>query len=609
MLDSPDVASWRFAARAMAMLACGAIAVGLLSIRARERPGGFWLMGWAMLLVAGVAYAYQESEVGHGHSGSLAFFADAMFAPMMWLGAWSLRSPRPGWIGAIGVGLAAGTARTIFAASGWANAELLLAVTVAPACLLAAAWLTWDGASATRLRAVIAVGFGALAAFEVWDAWVDWTGPGNNIAFQTLIAMSVPIAAVQIAWRVTALREGMDDARQASLVAERRRDLERTHFHRIFDEMRELVAELGPGTEILYVNRRARDLLGIDPDAVLGRRGIDFVEPENRYAAEELWRKQLKEGALFAPVVFPVPDTSGHIVHLEVSVSHLRLDEEPRILVLARDVTDRQENEARAEARLRELELQVASSVDELHASRSRLQDQERLAAVGTLASGIAHQINNPLGSIVAASDFALLEQSGPDVERVHRDALERIGEEARRAGRIVKSILRFARHGSTSKWVDDLVPVVHRAIELTRPYVAERRGRLTLELSTLPLPVLMSPIEIEQLVVNLVRNAAESRGSRANVRVRLDSDAAEKSAWLEVTDDGRGIASDDVERVFDPFFTTRLTDGGSGLGLSVAHAIVEDHRGEVIVDSEQGRGTCIRVRLPLHRATAGAGD
>ncbi len=394
----------------------------------------------------------------------------------------------------------------------------------------------------------------------------------------------------------------MVTAQAAPDAAERRRDLERTHFHGLFDAMKELVAELEVDTRIIFVNRRVRDLLGLDVDALIGTRALDYVDPATRFEAEELWRKQAKSGGLERPITFGVPraDGSGQ-VFLEITVSEQMLDGQRRYLVLARDVTGRHETAERLEARQQELEASIARSRDELRASRLRLEDQERLAVVGTLASGIAHQINNPLGAILAAADFALLE---PDVARredVMRDALARIASETKRAGRIVKSILRFARHGATPKWLDDLGPVVRRSAELCRDYVRDRGGVLELAVTLEELRVLMSPIEIEQLVVNLVHNAAESRSTGARVQVEVDQSDS-RHARIRVRDDGDGVPSTAIAEVFDPFYTTRIQEGGSGLGLSVAHGIVEDHGGTIAIDSAPRRGTTVTIEIPVRR-------
>jgi signal transduction histidine kinase len=227
----------------------------------------------------------------------------------------------------------------------------------------------------------------------------------------------------------------------------------------------------------------------------------------------------------------------------------------------------------------------------------------------------------------VAASEFALTEEPGPDEEATLRSALQTALEEARRCGRIVKSVLQFARDEPTQKWVEDLSPTVRRAAELARSYVEGRGGRLEIDVFGSPLAVLMSPIDIEQVVLNLVRNAAESRSEGATVRVttsvwgdasvsthsthsthsteKADSLDGPNYAELTVTDDGEGIEDLARSKVFDPFYTTRLEDGGSGLGLSVVHGVVGDHGGKVEIEQFARGGTRFRILLPLARTPA----
>lgn len=245
-----------------------------------------------------------------------------------------------------------------------------------------------------------------------------------------------------------------------------------------------------------------------------------------------------------------------------------------------------------------ELEASLFERSQQLRASQDRLAEQQRLVAVGTLAAGIAHQINNPIGAIAVTAQYGLITRGDGNAEQLRDDALRTILDEARRCGRIVKSVLQFARSESTAKWVEDLGPVVLRACEQARDYVVERGGKLELALIDRVIRVRMSPIDIEQVVVNLVRNGAESRKDGAQVLV--ETRMVGEEAWILVVDDGAGIDPALRARVLEPFFTTRLGEGGSGLGLSVAHGIVTDHGGAIEIDDRPHGGTVFRVRLPL---------
>lgn len=266
------------------------------------------------------------------------------------------------------------------------------------------------------------------------------------------------------------------------------------------------------------------------------------------------------------------------------------------------DITARKRAEEQLELNRQDLELRFDQRGEALLASQARLQENQRLAAVGTLAAGIAHQINNPIGGIVAAAEFALTAGEGDDRAREQEDALRIAVDEALRCGRIVKNVLKFARDEPTSKWIEDLRPIIRRSSELVRAYVEESGGRLEIETSNDELLAMVSPIDIEQIMVNLVRNAAESRKAGASVYVAVRSRG--RMAEIIVRDDGLGIDEETRSHLFEPFYTTRLEEGGSGLGLSVVHGVVGDHGGSLDVETSQEGGTCMRISLPLAAAS-----
>ena len=239
------------------------------------------------------------------------------------------------------------------------------------------------------------------------------------------------------------------------------------------------------------------------------------------------------------------------------------------------------------EERTRELEAERA---------RERLRHAERLAAVGTLAAGIAHQINNPLNNILLTAEHALGED-GPEAARHRRAALEACAEEARRCERIVRGLVAFARGKPGETWTEDANRVLERARDLTTACAAQHRATVELKLSEAAVPIRASPIALEQALVNIIQNAIESR---PEARVQLRTERRGETVRITVRDDGRGVDGEAIRHLFDPFFTTRAAEGGTGLGLSVAHRIIADHHGTIDVDSRPGEGTLVSVELPL---------
>ena len=239
----------------------------------------------------------------------------------------------------------------------------------------------------------------------------------------------------------------------------------------------------------------------------------------------------------------------------------------------------------------------IFRDVSELRRAELTVRHAERLSSAGTLAAGVAHQINNPVGSIRLASELALRCAKEGDWRTVET-LLEENVDQATRCCEIIKSLLQFAAHESTIKVTQDLVEIIERARHFTISYARERGIEIDIVGDRGPLWVNVCAIEIEQVLVNLTRNAIESRpvSQRVEIVVSRIGDVAR----VEVRDDGCGIAESDRAQVFDPFFTTRMNEGGSGLGLSVVHGIVRDHGGVIELESAEGKGTCGRMELPL---------
>jgi len=241
----------------------------------------------------------------------------------------------------------------------------------------------------------------------------------------------------------------------------------------------------------------------------------------------------------------------------------------------------------------------AVDDVSEQRRAEQKIRESERLVAVGTLSAGIAHEINNPVGSVLASAQYALMVMGDPDGPEKVAEALRNIEAEARRCGQIVKSVLKFAREETTERWPVDLNAIVGQvrdhSMEMTRRYGAD----LELELAPGLPEVLANPTEMEQLLANLIRNALQAGGYGIHVLVST----AERGGKvrLSVRDDGPGMPPEVREQIFDPFFTTREASGGTGLGLSMVHGIVSGHGGTISVHSEPGRGTEVRVELPAH--------
>lgn len=244
------------------------------------------------------------------------------------------------------------------------------------------------------------------------------------------------------------------------------------------------------------------------------------------------------------------------------------------------------------------LEDMVAKRTDQLATSQQRLLHAERLASIGTLTAGLAHQVNNPVGSILAAADFAMLCEDDRDELQVLRRAVLDIKSEASRCGEIVRDMLRFASDRPTEKKIIEIDALLDRVRQSLRRVERDSGASLSLHFESPGPRVNASAIEIEQAVTNLVENAFQSRNEGAVVSTERRIDG--EFAVIAVKDNGRGIPDAELAHVTDPFFTSRLDSGGTGLGLSVVHGIVKEHGGELHITSEIAVGTTIEFTLPL---------
>jgi signal transduction histidine kinase len=241
---------------------------------------------------------------------------------------------------------------------------------------------------------------------------------------------------------------------------------------------------------------------------------------------------------------------------------------------------------------------------------RSRLVMSARLAAVGELAAGIAHEINNPLAFVRAnlsqlQGHWKMLQSqldpaSGDDrlveVLTDGREMIEESLEGVNRAAEIVRGVQGFSHCGHGAREAADLNQLLDSVLRMASTQLRER-SRVESHYSDLP-PILCAPQELKQVFLNLILNAGHAIEEKGLIRVQTERIA--EAVMISVEDDGCGISPEVLDRIFDPFFTTKRVGDGTGLGLGIVYQIVRSHGGEIRVDSRPGAGTCFRVILPL---------
>lgn len=248
---------------------------------------------------------------------------------------------------------------------------------------------------------------------------------------------------------------------------------------------------------------------------------------------------------------------------------------------------------------LRATEIELNARMEAQRSAESRLVQAAKLAAVGEMAAGIAHELNNPLTTVTGFSELVLDELSD---ESSHRQELEIVLREARRASAVVRRLLDFSRQGERLRASANLNEVVNDVIALTRHLIQNSNVNLHLALGESLPWVLIDVDQMKQVLLNLIHNALQAMQAGGDLTVSTWQAIREERNWIvmSVTDSGSGIPPEDQERIFEPFFTTRGGRGGTGLGLSVTYGIVTDHGGLIEVISNPGKGSTLAVWLPI---------
>jgi two-component system NtrC family sensor kinase len=253
------------------------------------------------------------------------------------------------------------------------------------------------------------------------------------------------------------------------------------------------------------------------------------------------------------------------------------------------------------------LEIKVEERTQQLKAAQKKLLHNDRLASLGQLSASVAHEINNPVSGVLNLSMLLqrMLKDDGVPPNRVEefRKYLSQVVNETARVGRIVSDLLSFSRRSKPQRAPDDLNRIVKTTLSVAQHKL--KLSNVTVEQNLredLPL-VACDASQMQQVVLNLLLNAAEATHSKSERRVRVSTEAADGEVRLVVADNGEGIQPENLAKIFDPFFTTKPEGKGVGLGLAVSYGIIQEHGGDIEVKSQAGQGATFIVSLPPAQA------
>ncbi len=321
---------------------------------------------------------------------------------------------------------------------------------------------------------------------------------------------------------------------------------------------------------IVSWNPAAERISGYSAQDVLGLPLLTWIPPES-HELERTILARVGRGESIAPhetlrvrkdgtpiyvsvTVFPIKDSTGEIIGLSRFV---------------RDITERKRNE-------------------------EQLRKTEQLAELGTLATGLAHEIGTPMNVIQGRAEY-MMERTSDDPTK---KGLQTIVTQVERITKLMTQLMAFARRGPSKRRMLHLRDTIDEALEFFQERFTQHRTMVELVCDENCPPVLADPDQMSQVLINLIVNAIHAMPDGGTIRLGLTP--TDKEAVLTVTDTGKGIAKDHVSKIFDAFFTTKEAGKGTGLGLSVVKGIIDEHGGSIAVESEPGRGTTFTIHLPL---------
>ena len=328
---------------------------------------------------------------------------------------------------------------------------------------------------------------------------------------------------------------------------------------------------------------------------------VNDVLQDNRYRSIKGWQAgsemcvAIREGARILGIIDVESSSRNTFTHNDF----IALESLAGILATVITSADQYQRLQVTINQLRSTQEELSERMEAQRSAENRLIQAAKLAAVGEMAAGIAHELNNPLTSVTGFAELAL-EATAPESET--RADLALVLREARRARDVVRRLLDFARQSESTRARASLNEVIEDVVALSRHLIHTSGVDLKLELDKSLPWVSVDENQMKQVLLNLVHNALQAMPDGGEMIITTESISREDRDWVAVSvrDTGVGIPQLEQSRIFEPFFTTKGDKGGTGLGLSVTYGIVTDHGGQIDVQSQPGEGSKFTVRLPL---------
>jgi PAS domain S-box-containing protein len=355
--------------------------------------------------------------------------------------------------------------------------------------------------------------------------------------------------------------------------------LQQAYFQQLFDNSPDAIVMLDSTDRVVQINNGFERLFGYRAEEIKGRFINELIIPEDHTEeAAALSRTALEGKAARKETMRKCKD--GRLIDVSALGYPIHFDDKTvGVYVIYSDITGRKQAEEREKELQRELYL------------------SSRLASIGELAAGVAHQLNNPLTGIVGFSQRLLRKTTDQETNQ----ELTRIYSEAERAVKIVQNLLTFARRRQPKKEYSDINNVVQSALELRAYELKTSNIEVKTNLASSMPKIMLDFHQIQEVFLNLILNAEQAM-TEANSGGKLTIKTEKNKEYVRCifSDDGPGIPPENLDNIFDPFFTTKGERGGTGLGLSVCHGIIGEHAGKIYAKSKPRKGATFLVELPI---------
>lgn len=373
---------------------------------------------------------------------------------------------------------------------------------------------------------------------------------------------------------------------------------DRNFLQSVLDGIQDFINIVDSDYTVLYANRAIERLTGKSREALIGKKCYEQYwggiapcqrcltvqtfstgQPQRNVAEETLASGQR---VWLERSTFPIPAQNARVAY---------------VIEFARDVTVQQQMEQ--ERREQRMELgrrlrELRHAYQEMESLSQQLLQAERLASVGQMASSMAHDLDTPLSTISGYCE--LLAEEVTDAKAHAR--LKIIGEQAMRCQKIIRSLLDFARKPERRTSPVDVNKVIQGVLSLMEHILKVRRVEVALALAELP-PVVGNDVELQQVMLNLMKNALDAMPRGGKIRISTGLDALCRQVEVIVQDSGPGILPEHMAKLFQPFFTTKDVGKGTGLGLAICQTIVRNHGGQITAENAPEGGARFRIRLP----------